>query len=110
MKLIHHKHLTLEKWSRLSLAEQMANIGSEVSRTIIWKNKNNREYSELAFERALELIDITKQDPKNHNRLKELCRVREVLNDWNLENQYQSSDESWQNYFNFFNYLARKNT
>jgi len=105
--MLHHKNLTEEKWFGLSLAEQMANIGSEVERTIIWKNKKNIEYSQLAFERALELIDITRLDPKNKLKLRELCRMREILVDWHFDNEYQSTDESWQKYFYAFNYLAR---
>jgi hypothetical protein len=107
MNLIYHKKLSEEKWFSKSLAEQMANIGSEVERTIIWKSKD-RKYYELAFERALELIDITRLDPKNKPRLRELCRMREVLVDWYFDNQYNSTDKSWQNYFLAFNYLARK--
>ncbi|TSC93868.1 MAG: Uncharacterized protein Athens101428_502 [Candidatus Berkelbacteria bacterium Athens1014_28] len=107
MKLIHHKTLTKKKWFAYSLAEQMANVGSEVERTIIWREKNP-EYSRLAFERALELLDLTKLDPKNKNhRLKELCRTREMLVDWFLDNEYHSTDKTWQNYFMAFNYLAR---
>jgi len=107
MNMIYHKNLTEKKWFSLSLAEQMANIGSEVERTIIWKKKNNLEYSRLAFERALELIDLTKLDPKNRGRLGELCRMREILVDWFYDNEYHSTDSSWQNYFLAFNYLAR---
>ena len=107
MNLIHHKNLSEKKWFVKSLAEQMANIGSEIERTIVWKNKGDKEYSCLAFERALELIDLTRLDPKNKKRLRELCRLREVLVDWFFENQYRSTDKSWQNYFYCFNYLAR---
>jgi len=109
MNLIHHKNLTEKKWFSLSLAEQMANIGSEVERTIIWKRKGDKEYSRLAFERALELADLTKLDPKNRERLGELCRMRKILVDWFFDNQYHSTDYSWQKYFLAFNYLARKN-
>jgi len=109
MNLIYHKNLTKKKWFSLALAEQMANIGSEVERTIIWKKKGNKEYSHWAFERALELIDLTKIDPKNRKRLKELCRSREMLVDWFLKNQYHSNDSIWHNYFMAFNYLARIN-
>lgn len=110
MKLAYHKNLSKNKWFSMSLAEQMANIGSEVERTIIWKNKKDKEYSRLAFERGLELVDITRLDPKNRDRLGELCRMREILVDWFYDNQYHSSDKSWQNYFLAFNHLARINT
>lgn len=62
-----HKELSRGKWKKLSLIEQMANIGSEVERAISWKNKNSKEYSAMAFERALELIDLTLSDEKIGN-------------------------------------------
>ncbi|MFA5158614.1 MAG: hypothetical protein WC451_05530 [Patescibacteria group bacterium] len=107
MNLIYHKTLTEKKWFLLSFAEQMANIGSEVERTIIWRKKDDQEYSRISFERALELIDLTRLDPKNHHCLKELCRTREMLVDWFFDNQYNSNDSIWQKYFLAFNYLAR---
>ncbi|OGD65764.1 hypothetical protein A2215_04700 [Candidatus Berkelbacteria bacterium RIFOXYA2_FULL_43_10] len=100
--------MTLEKWSRYRFCEQMANIGSEVERTIIWKKKDEK-YAGLAFERALELIDMTRLDPKNKSRLGELCRMREIIVDWYYDNKYHSTDKSWQNYFLAFNYYARIN-
>lgn len=103
-----HKTLSEGKWLSLSLIEQLANIGSEVIRAINWKRKNNKEYSILAFERALELIDLTIADKKNLHRLKEVTRTREFLVDYFAgENIYNSSDESFQKYFYAFNYAAR---
>lgn len=61
---IQHRELAAGKWDRLSLMEQMANIGSEVERTINWRKKNNSEYSRLAFDRSLELLDLTVADRK----------------------------------------------
>ena len=103
-----HKQLAAGRWFKLSLVEQMANIGSEVERTISWKNKNNRDYSFMALERALELLDLTVEDIKNKHRLKELLRLREVLVDYFLfSNQFSSSDQLWRNYFYPFNFAAR---
>jgi uncharacterized protein with von Willebrand factor type A (vWA) domain len=103
---MHHTHLTLEKWGRFSLVEQMANIGSEVERVIAWKGRN-KQYSEKALERALELIDLTLADPKNRGRLKEVARMREVLADhFYGNNDYNSTDKSWRKYFYSFNYAA----
>lgn len=103
---MHHSDLTLKKWGRLSLVEQMANIGSEVERTIKWKDKN-REYSNKALERALELVDLTLADPKNRTRLREVARMREVLVDYFYYNNiYGSTDELWRKYFYGFNYAA----
>ena len=67
-----HKNLAGGRWFKLSFYEQMANIGSEAGRAIKWKNQNNAEYCRLAFERALELLDLTASDEKNKKRLKEL--------------------------------------
>lgn len=103
---LHHKNLTVEKWSKFTLVEQMANIGSEVGRAMKWRRKN-KDYYYLALERALELIDLTLADPKNKGRLKEVARMREVLVDYfYYENIYGSSDELWQKYFYGFNYAA----
>ncbi len=103
----YHKNLSTGKWQRLSFAGQMANVGSEVERAIKWKNKNNPERSQLAFFRALELMDFTIAVKNNKNRLKELCRTREVLVDYFFaENQYKSTDLLWQKYFRAFNWMA----
>jgi len=107
MKIVYHKGLTAKKWFSKSIFEQMANIGSEVFRTISWRDKD-KKYSKMAFERCLELIDFTAADPKNKNRLKEILRVRETLVDYFIgDNIYKSSDKLWQNYFYAFNYAAR---
>ena len=103
-----HKNLSNGKWFEHSFPDQMANIGSEVSRAISWKNKNNPEYSQKAFERALELLSLTISDEKNKKRLRELTRLNEVLVDYfAFNNEYKSTDQSWQNYFLAFNYMAR---
>jgi hypothetical protein len=97
------------RWFKFSLAEQMANIGAEVGRTISWRNKDKKN-SRMAFERALELLDLTIEDPKNKRRLKELLRVREMLSDYfYFDNIYGSSDEKWNNYFYLFGYAAAVN-
>jgi hypothetical protein len=43
----------------LSLLEQLAYTGSEVERALNRAAKGNAEYSVLAFDRALELLDLT---------------------------------------------------
>jgi hypothetical protein len=106
---VQHKDLAAGRWNSLSFFEQMANVGSEVERTIKWREKRNAQYSQMAFERALELLDFTVADKKNKKRLKELLRLREVLADYfAFENVYRSSDKSFQNYFYAFNFAARK--
>ncbi len=103
-----HRELAAGRWYELEFFQQMANVGAEIGRTLAWKAKDRPDYSRRAFERALELLDLTIGDPKNRNRLKELVRVREALADhFAFDNIYQSSDESWQRYFNPFQFAAR---
>jgi len=106
----HHKSLADGRWAEFSFLEQMANIGSEVGRAINWRKKNNEEYSQKAFERALELIDLTLEGLNEYPKLKELARVREALVDYFYgDNEYNSSAEAWEKYFYYFNYAARRN-
>jgi hypothetical protein len=103
-----HRELAAGKWNLLPFAEQMANVGSEVERTISWKAKGRTDYSERAFERAIELLDLTIADARNRKRLKELLRVREVLADFfAFNNIYKSTPESWQRYFRCFHMAVR---
>lgn len=103
---VYHKDLQ-KRWRNLSLTEQLANIGSEVERALNWQEKGNIEYSTIAFERALELLDFTTEGIDDFYRLKELRRLREVLVDYFAgENIYNSSAKSFRNYFYGFNYLV----
>ena len=104
---VHHPELAAGRWFRLSLVEQLANVGSEVERAMRWREKRNAEYGERAFERALELLDLTIADEKHRLRLKELTRLREALADYfQFNNCYGSSDELWRKYFHAFTYAA----
>lgn len=107
MILAHHKNLSVDRWQQLSLCERLANVGSEVHRAISWRQKKP-EYSLLAVERALELIDLTLMTVVDQApRLRELTRTREVLVDYFLcDNQYGSTDALWQKYFDAFAHAA----
>jgi hypothetical protein len=103
-----HKQLAEGRWLGFSFFEQMAHIGSEIDRTVRWKEKDNSEYSSLAFERALELIDLTIGDVRNRPRLKELTRTREALADhFVFSNEYNTTDACWIKYFFCFTYAAQ---
>lgn len=109
MKYIH-QDLAKGSWYKLSLLEQMSNVGSEISRTIIWKQKN-QQHSQDAFYRALELLVFTLEDPKNKSRLKEIARTKEVLIDWYFGSDlYHTTNEQWQKYFLQFNLAVRLKT
>ena len=103
-----HKDLASGRWGRLSFLEQMANIGGEVERALNWQAKNNVAYSQKAFERALELLDLTLDNVTKPARFKELVRVREGLTDYFIGvNQFKSTAASWKKYFLPFAYAVR---
>lgn len=103
-----HKDLAAGRWKQLSFCEQMANIGSEVERSLSWRAKQNADYSQKAFERALELVDLTLESVTGMARLKELARVREAIVDFFIgSNQFKSTETSWRKYFQPFAYAAR---
>ncbi len=105
-----HKELAAGRWNRLSFFEQMANIGSEVERALKWKMKSNAGYCQQAFERALELMDLTLDSVRDFPRLKELARLREAIVDYfSGSNEFMSTEVSWRKYFLNFTYAARKN-
>jgi len=104
-----HKDLATGRWNNLSFVEQMANIGSEVERALNWRVKNNQAYSQQAFERALELIDLTLDSAKGFARLKEVARAREAIVDYfSGQNEFKSTEALWRKYFLCFAYAANK--
>lgn len=105
-----HKELAAGRWFELTLLEQMANIGSEVSRALQWQKKGDTEYSRRAVERALELFDLTLADPRWEKRLQEITRAREVVCDYFFgENKYRATAAWLDKYFYEFAYAVTKN-
>ena len=106
-----HPGLAAGRWQEFSLAAQLGNVGSEVSRARNWRDRNPR-IAQAAFERALELMDLTLADPKHRGarrRIRELARVREVLVDFFAgSNEYGSTGESIQRYFDAYAVAARR--
>ncbi len=106
---IQHRDLAAGRWKTLPVVEQMAHIGGEVERALSWRDKGNEEYSRKAFERALELIDLTLANPHRSSHLKEVARLRESLVDYFCgKNEFKSTALSWRGYFSHFTYAARK--
>ena len=104
-----HKELASGRWYELSLAEQLGNIGSEVSRALRWQNKDEKLFWG-AIERALELFDLTIEDSRWNGRLKEIARAREVFCDTVFQKgkEYNSSLEDLNRYFFHFAFAARQ--
>lgn len=101
-QIVQHKTLR-ETWSNYSLAYQMGNIGSEVSRSI--KNKNNPRRFQSCFERALELFDFTidvLQEKREFGKLQEVCRAREEFCDFFCDNSFNTDPAKLQRYYDQF--------
>jgi hypothetical protein len=103
-----HRELAAGRWVELSLAEQLGNVGSEVSRALNWKQRGDAEHCARAVERALELLDLTLADARHRGRRRELARVREALVDYFCaDNRFGSSPDHWRSYFDAFAIAAR---
>lgn len=106
-----HRDLAAGRWLELSLAEQLGNVGSEFGRAVRWSS-SRPALSEKAFHRALELLDLTLDDPRHRRslpRLREIARAREVVADFfSGENRYGSTAASLQKYFDAFAVAARR--
>lgn len=104
----YHKNLAAGGWQKFSLAEQLANVGSEVSRAIKWRGKDEKIYQNT-IDRGLELLDLTIMDKRWRPQLKELTRAREVFCDAILGGkEYKSNLEDLNKYFFQFAVLTRR--
>ena len=104
-----HQGLQSGRWATFTLYEKLAAVGAEVGRSLNWKEKGNADFSNRAFERALELLDFTIADERNRSHLRELCRLREALVDsFMYDNEYGSTPELWRKYFGAFEYAASR--
>jgi len=107
---IQHRDLAAGRWWQLTLAEQLGNVGSEISRAAKWSGRNDA-LARGALERALELLDLTLDDPRHRQspaRLRELARTREVVVDFFAgANEYRSTAADLQRYFDAYALAAR---
>ena len=103
MSEYQHTELAAGRWAEMSLAEQMLNIGSEVSRANRWRIKGNEEQCHRAADRALELLSLTIDAQRGRHDLGEFCRLYEVLADFYYgENSYQTDPAKLQRGFDIF--------
>jgi len=103
-----HEQLAAGGWGQFSLAEQLANIGSEITRALNWQAKGDREMTEKALVRGLELFDLTVGDSRFKHRLKEVLRAREMVCDYFFgDNIYHSTPEFFTSYFFYFALATR---
>ena len=108
-EIVHtHRMLAAGRWAQLSLLAQLANVGSEVGRMLRWRGRDERRMT-AAFERALELLDLTLGDPRWRGRLREIARARELLCDAAAGGgDYGTALEDLDRYFLAFAVAARR--
>lgn len=103
-----HKQLAAGRWFTLTLTEQLANVGSEVERTIRATKAGDEKQKQSAIARMLELLDLTLADPRHQERQQELLRLREILYDvFQGENVSNTSFESLRQHFLEYGIVAR---
>ena len=104
-----HFARSIERWQRMTLHEQLGNLGSEVGRALRARAAGNSDRFQPALERTLELFDLTLADPRHRGRFKEICRAREVLLDFLVgSNDYASTASSIDAYYLQFGKAARR--
>ena len=98
---MQHQDLAAGRWHTMTLAEQLGNVGSEYSRVISSRKRNDETRFFSAQVRFLELLDLTINDPRwNLYRKREFLRMREF--------SCENFPDNLQKYFDQFALLARK--
>ena len=96
-----------ERWWKMSLAEQLGNIGSEVGRAAKWQGKDDGSFWG-AVARALDLFNLTQMDSRWKKRRSEIDRARETFADAVLGGkEYKSNLKSLEEYFMQFAIAAQ---
>lgn len=105
-----HAELAAGRWSALTLAEQLAHVGSEVDRAMRAWETHRPDRFEKAFHRALELFDLTAQDERWRGpRRREILRAREEFCRLFFDDDPPpGSARGLRNYFLHFAVLARR--
>ena len=104
-----------EKWAKLTICEQLGNIGSEVGRAINAK-KNGYDYRmEGAINRALDLflatIECLIKEKTHIHRAKEVIRARDEFMSLFYHDDFDEEEANKiENYFMNFAYIARMQT
>src|SRR5881296_1847734 len=105
-----HSDLAAGRWSTFSLAEQLANVGSEVDRAITAWSAQRSDRFDRALARALELFDLTARDDRwRGHRRREILRAREEFCRLFFDEHPQPGGASTlRSYFLRFAVLARR--
>jgi hypothetical protein len=100
-------HFNKENWSKMTMFEQMGNIGSEVGRACNAKKVGDSESMQAAMYRGVDLMDYTAElwAHVNTGRTRELLRAKEVFVASILS---ENVDTDIENYFFQYAMAARR--
>ena len=90
------------RWNKMSISEQILNIGGEIQRAVDRKEKNEDSLAKQYLSKALEWIELTKKDPKNAVRIAEINIVEDEVKDYFEKNKYHNNKSSIMSYWNSF--------
>jgi len=97
-----------QRWARMTMYEQMGNIGSEVGRALAAKRQGDPQRMRGALYRGLDLFDVTAElwAKQKTPRTKELLRAREQFVEAIITDK---NDDKLEGYFMVFALAARSN-
>ena len=98
-----------EAWAKLSINEQMGNIGSEVGRAIKAKRAGKDQRAQGAIDRALDLFDATTESlvSQRSYRTREVLRAREEFLRLFYDGTFEADADRIERYFMWFACAAR---
>ena len=99
-----------ERWAKMTINEQMGNIGSEVGRAIIAHRNGNKAREDRAIDRAIDLFSATVEilaGTEYSYRLKEVLRAREEFLRLFFDGTFESDADKIERYFMYFAFAAR---
>jgi len=76
---LRYHSISADVWLTKSKDFQILNIGSELMRAGYWITKGRSDLVNSCYDRALELIDLTRSALHRKSELKEMSRAREYL-------------------------------
>lgn len=97
-----------QAWAKMTVFEQMGNIGSEVGRALSAKHRNKNDWMTSAFYRGIDLMNFTIEiwAAQKSPRFKELLYAREMFTRSILTDE---EDKTLDQYFFQFALAARRN-
>ena len=91
-----------QRWNSMSVSEQILNIGGEIQRAVDRQEKGKRDEADEFLSKAFEWLELTKDDPKNKGRIKELDIAEDEVKDYFGANEWNNNCHSVMSYWDSF--------